>query len=311
MRIFRAIALNNLLIITFPKQRPMANQGKLQHLLGIESLTPDSIGLEIGPGFNPVMPKREGHRVHTLDHMNAEDLRQKYAGAPGVDVSRIEEVDFVSDGGPILELIGKRAHYDYIVASHVIEHTVDLLGFLKDCQALLKPEGKLVLAVPDMRFSFDCLRPLTTTGQVIDMHALKPSRHPPGKIFDEIAYNCQRGGAIAWSKDAQGELQFFRPFSDAKWITEGYQAGTMFLDIHAWQFTPSSFRLMARDLSDMQLLELKELSFETSEGNEFYIVLSRAAQGCPVNRMELSRQTLLEHRQIAIETPYIDDDKAT
>ena len=276
----------------------LANKDKLRQLINVESFSADTRGLEIGPGFDPVMPKRDGHQVQTLDHMSAEDLRVKYGNDPGVDVSRIEDVDFVSDGGPILELIGERAHFDYIVASHVIEHTVDFLGFLLDCQALLKPEGKLVLAVPDMRFSFDCLRPLTTVGQVIEVHAIRPKRHSVGKIFDEMAYNCQRDGAIAWNRNTNGELQFFRPITDAKWITEQYQAGDMFVDIHAWQFTPSSFRLIIKDLGELGLLGLRELSFETSVHSEFFVVLSQSASGCQLGRMDLAQKTLQEHSDI-------------
>lgn len=58
----------------------------------------------------------------------------KYANAPGVEVSRIEVVDHVSTGASVFDAVGKTARYDYIVASHVIEHTTDMLGFLKDCQ---------------------------------------------------------------------------------------------------------------------------------------------------------------------------------
>ena len=81
------------------------------------------IGLEIGPSFNPLLPKRDGYDVETLDHLSAADLREKYKNAPNVDLSAIEEVDHLSDGSSILQLIGKPEHYDYIVASHVIEHT--------------------------------------------------------------------------------------------------------------------------------------------------------------------------------------------
>ena len=109
------------------------------------------IGLEIGPGYNPLLPKSFGHRVETLDHATAEQIREKYRNDPSVDISRIEEVDFVSDGRSIAEVVSKSGHYDYIVASHVIEHTTDMLGFLKDCQTLLKKTGNLVLAVPDKR----------------------------------------------------------------------------------------------------------------------------------------------------------------
>jgi len=197
----------------------MADTLKLRTLIDISG-----VGLEIGPSFDPVVPKREGHRVEIVDHLSAADLRRKYADAPGVALANIEEVDHVADGRPLLELIGKPAHYDYIVASHVVEHTVDLMGFLLDCQGLLKPGGTLALAVPDMRFAFDCLRPPSTTGQVLQAHADGGKRHAIGKLFDELAHNCVRGGAIGWTGEDTGELTFFRPLAQARDILAQYRS---------------------------------------------------------------------------------------
>jgi hypothetical protein len=271
----------------------MANREKLKSLIDVAG-----VGLEIGPSFDPVVAKRDGHQVEVLDHLSAADLRRKYQDAPNVDLSRIEDVDYVSDGGSILELIGKRGYYDYIVASHVIEHTVDLLGFLSDCQQLLKPSGVLALAIPDTRFSFDCLRPVSSTGQVLQAHLDKGKRHGVGKVFDELAHNCLRDGAIAWASGSNGPLTFFRPLSQAKAIMELYQQGDMFLDIHAWQFTPSSFRLIVGDLFALELIELREQFFEDSNEREFFVAMSQQADGCQVSRIELAQRTILEQRAI-------------
>ena len=110
-------------------------------------------GLEIGPSHNPLMPKAAGFNVEILDYLDAEGLRRKYAAA-GIDVSAVEEVDYIADGRSMTEVIGQRQRYDSIVASHVIEHVPDFVAFLNDCEALLKPGGSLVLAVPDKRCCF-------------------------------------------------------------------------------------------------------------------------------------------------------------
>ena len=115
-------------------------------------------GLEIGPSHNPLMSKAAGFNVEVLDYLDASALRRKYANA-GVDVSAVEEVDYVGDGRPMTEVIGDRQRYDWIVASHVIEHVPDFVAFLVDCEALLKPGGSLVLAVPDKRCCFEFFVP--------------------------------------------------------------------------------------------------------------------------------------------------------
>lgn len=276
----------------------MANKEKLRALIDIRG-----VGLEIGASFDPVVPKREGHRVEVVDHLSAADLRRKYEGAGGVDLSKIEEVDHVFTGGSLLSLIGKPGHYDYIVASHVIEHTVDILGFLLDCQHLLKPGGTLALAVPDARLSFDCLRPVSTTGQVLQTHADGGKRHAIGKVFDELAHNCVRDGAIAWSRKARGTLAFFRPLAQAKDFLAQYQASDMFVDIHAWQFTPSSFRLIASDLFELGLMALRESVFDASSDGEFFVAMSTAGPGCPLSRIELAQRVVREQSSVAVDVP--------
>src|SRR3954469_1220921 len=112
-------------------------------------------GLEIGPSYSPIVAKRDGFDIEIVDHASAEELRAKYAQEPNVDASCIEEVDYVWEGRPLTEVTGARGRYDYVVASHVIEHTPDMLGFLEECDGMLKPTGVLVLAVPDKRRCFD------------------------------------------------------------------------------------------------------------------------------------------------------------
>ena len=45
-------------------------------------------GLEIGPSFNPVVPKASGARVETLDHTDQSGLIEKYRTHADIDVSR-------------------------------------------------------------------------------------------------------------------------------------------------------------------------------------------------------------------------------
>lgn len=250
------------------------------------------LGLEIGPSFNPLCPKREGYRVEILDHTDAEGLALKYRDA-GVDLSKIEPVDYVSAGGALFDAVGHEARYDFIVASHVIEHTVDPIGFLRDCQRLLKPAGRLVLAVPDKRFSFDVLRPPTSAGEVVQAHLDGRQRHTLGAVFDELAYNALRDGKLAWGPGDRGSLAFDRPLARAKQDFELARQTEAFIDIHAWQFTPSSFRLIVHDLCEFGFHGLRENGFIEGEA-EFFIALSAGGAGPAASRIELARQAVAE-----------------
>jgi predicted SAM-dependent methyltransferase len=232
-------------------------------------------GLEIGPSHSPLMPKADGFDVETLDYLDAEGLRSKYAAA-GIDVSAVEEVDYVADGRPMTEVVGDRHRYDWIVASHVLEHVPDLLGFLRDCEALLKPRGSLVLAIPDKRCCFDILRPVSTVGQVLQAHVDSRKRPPPGVIFDDIAYARKRNGRIGWIMGEQEPLEEVRPIEEAWQVFEQARTNNSYIDMHCWVFVPSSFRLVIKTLAACGMIGLRELSFQVGQG-EFYAVLSTEA----------------------------------
>lgn len=253
-------------------------------------------GLEIGPSFNPLLRKADGFDVEIVDHLDADGLREKYKNA-NVDLGQIEDVDYISDGGLISDLIGKSNVFDFCIALHVIEHTVDLVGFLLDCQTLLKQTGILVLAVPDKRFSFDVLRPVCTTGDVIQAHVEGRKQHSLGKMFDEFTYNCLRSGLPAWERKNSGELRFFRSGEDALATFSHVRKSKEFVDIHAWQFTPSSFRLIIHDLNKFGFIQMNEKAFVEGEG-EFYITLSRAADGCTEEPLELAKKVIREQAEI-------------
>ena len=77
--------------------------------------------------------------------------------------------------------------FDAFIASHVIEHTPDLIDFLQTSEILLKSSGVVVLAIPDKRYCFDYFQPLTTPGQVLAAHAEGRSRHTRRTAFDHVA----------------------------------------------------------------------------------------------------------------------------
>jgi SAM-dependent methyltransferase len=129
--------------------------------------------LEIGPSYNPIFPKKSGHNVVIMDHADRAQLVAKYE-AFGVSSDLIEEVDFVTTN--IRDVHSQNA-FALIVASHVIEHTTDIVEFLQSCESKLQPEGRLALLVPDKRQCFDCFRPLSSPGAMLDAHFSKSQIH--------------------------------------------------------------------------------------------------------------------------------------
>lgn len=251
----------------------------------------DGLGLEIGPLHAPVAPKRDGWRVETVDHGDAETLRARYHDSPDVDTTLIEDVDHVSDGRSLVEVIGGAARYDWILASHVAEHVPDLLGFLKDCDTLLKPGGRLVVALPDKRRCMDALRPLSTTGDVLQAHAEGRRRHHPARAFDCIARAVQLGGLYGWGAGHGGEvtLQYGPELARAAFDT--FLAADDYQDIHGWVFAPPSFRLIVEELNLIGLCGLREEGFHDTVGIEFFAALSRQGTGPATGHRDLVLDT--------------------
>ena len=140
---------------------------------------------------------------------------------PVVDVSAVEEVDYISDGRPMTEVIGARHRFDWIVASHVIEHVPDLLAFLIDCEALLKPGGSLVLALPDKRCFFDALRPVSDRrSRAAGARRCKKETAARRGIFEEISpwMHRKRNGRIGWSMAEREPFEEVRPLEEARQI---------------------------------------------------------------------------------------------
>jgi SAM-dependent methyltransferase len=165
--------------------------------------------LEIGPSYGPIAPKRAGWRTTVVDHTDRAGLVAKYTPL-NVDVSAIEEVDRIWDGRPIEMIIPAEDHgtYDALIASHVIEHIVDPISFLASADRLIAPEGRVLLAVPDLRPCFDCMRPPSTTGQVIAAWREKRTRHAWSAVFDALAYAAlPADGSPGWMRAAVPPLQ--------------------------------------------------------------------------------------------------------
>ena len=249
----------------------------------------DGEGIEIGPSHNPVAPKKNGYKVQILDHLSREDLIEKYRDH-GVNLDNIEEVDFVWHGEPFPELTGKSKYYDWIIASHVIEHTPDLISFLNDSASILKDEGVLTLAIPDKRYCFDHFRPISGISQIIDSHFQQAKIHSAGKVAEYFLNVTSKGGLIAWNEKTAGDFNFIHGLKDAKFGMDAVRQQQAYLDIHAWCFVPHSFRLLIEDLFSLGLTSLREIDFQQTIDHEFFITCSKRGAGPIDTRMDIVKK---------------------
>lgn len=259
----------------------------------------DKRGIEIGPSYSPILPKSAGHRVYSIDHADQASLREKYRNDPNVDISKIEVVDAVDDGQEFFFLDEKRVGFDFVASSHVFEHLPNPIAFLQRCERALKENGRVFIIVPDRRFCFDVLRPVSTTGQMIQSYLQNRRTHSAAALFDHNAYNGRKNGNFIWSDREAGTLSLTgNPVA-------GYAAAVTaesdsYSDCHGWVFTPSSLRLILEDLRGLGLIGLGEAAFHDTVGPEFMIELSRGAASHALDRTELAVKAVAEAQEIPI-----------
>jgi glycosyltransferase involved in cell wall biosynthesis len=252
--------------------------------------------IEIGASYNPIIPKSEGWNTVIIDHADQKTLRQKYAGETA---ERIESVDYVWTTGGLDDLIpvSKHGTFDGLIASHVGEHMPDLIGFLLAMDRVLAPHAIIALALPDLRSCFDFFRPRSTTGDLLD--ARGRVRHRRGKIFDNLAYYCNRNGMGGWTYGLSPEQG--GPFTLANRLQDAWQqyqaiseeSSDPYHDTHGWCFTPSSFHLNIVELHAMDVIPWSVSRLDQSGGIEFYVWLERRRMK-PVDLEDLRLRLLTE-----------------
>lgn len=270
-------------------------------------LTRSMRGIEIGPSYRPLCPKSQGWNVVVVDHATRADLCAKYS-AWNVDTTLIEEVDCVLDDAG-LESVQPKQAYDYILASHVIEHLPNPIGFFRAAADLLKPSGRLRLAVPDKRFCFDLFKPVTTAGQLIQAYVENRHRHTFGQIVDALMMHVTCNGEINFpSVGAADRLALPHSPSEAyRLATQASQSGEHF-DVHGWVYTPSSFMLAYRQLAEMGLLPFRLEAVIADGRHEFLVDAVRDDSTPPANGMETiaTLRAIFEEQARAVGVPQVD-----
>lgn len=266
-----------------------AQEPNLRELKVFTMLNKNGRGLEIGPSHNPIAPKSKGFNVQILDHADADELRSKYKNHD-VNVGNIEEVDFVWRGEKYCDLIGEKNCFDFIIASHVIEHVPDLISYLQQCEELINDSGLISLVIPDRRYCFDYFMPSTTTGCVLDAFEAKRKKPSSGQVFDHFANASKYKNTIAWSKtENKGPTTLMHDVLQANEFRKISALDLDYIDVHCWRFTPTSFRLLISDLNQIGYSNLEiKTEFDTS-GCEFYVTLGRGVTK-QLNRFEILKK---------------------
>jgi hypothetical protein len=249
--------------------RVASSAGTRQSFLGLVPST--SPALEIGPFCNPSLV---GDHVRYFDVLDQRGLISR-AKSIGFDYSRVPNIDYVSPTGD-LSVVSEK--FESVLSSHSIEHQPDLIRHLDEVTRLLNKNGLYFLLVPDKRYCFDHFIRESTIADAIDAHFSARIRHTVKSVIEHRALTTHNDPVRHWRGDhgtpfATNDIQRLR---DA--IDEFKSKPDSYIDVHAWQFTPESFRTMIESVCRIGFAPMRPLRvYQTPFGsNEFFAILRRS-----------------------------------
>jgi hypothetical protein len=236
-------------------------------------------GLEIGPLANPLVRRDDGP-IHYIDHVATDRLRARYATHVDFDVDAIVDIDHVIGAATIAAATGDAAPFDYVVASHVVEHMPDLIGSLLDIRSVLAADGLLGLAIPDHRRCFDALRSPSTLGEIVAAHLTLATTPSPKQVFDHYASAVQWRGQISWAEEPPFD-ELLPVHTEAEAYERAVQAAGSadYDDVHCWVFSPRSFARVIGGLQRLGLMPFTLVSCSDPSGGEFFASLRATTAG--------------------------------
>jgi len=228
-------------------------------------------GLEIGALDRPIITRDMGP-IEYVDRAPRPELQAWYGGQGGVESDRIVEVDHIWGDRSLLQCVGGVRAFDYVVASHVIEHVPDVFGWLGEIADVLADGGLAALFVPDKRQTFDLRRPVSASGEFVDAYLRRPRRPDARQVFNHF-YEFRDVSA----PDLDDAAVTDRALS-ALALCRRMEANGEYIDAHCWVFTPASL-VQALDLaSRLDLLPFEIDAIETAL-DEFLVILRRQPDG--------------------------------
>jgi len=251
----------------------MDRQAFLEQHIDLSATT----AIEIGALDHPILEPGTA-AVSYLDHLDTPGLRAKYRNDPAVDKARIVEVAHVWNGGPMSAAVPADQPVDLLVASHVFEHIPDPVGWLLDARRLLRDHGRILLVLPDRRFTFDLKRRDTALSDWIGWHLRKLEKPGPDQVFDHFAGACTVPAARAWHGVDAAE---FKPMYEPRVaydLAASVAAGGDYVDVHCSVFTPYRFVALCLELLKLGLFPYRIAAFRPTEPNdiEFGVLLQAA-----------------------------------
>ena len=244
-------------------------------------------GLEIGALAHPIVRRSDG-RVMYVDQADAASLRRTYADSPMIDAGQIVDVDAVWGSRTLTGCLSGRS-VDYVMASHVAEHVPDLITWLDEVRAVLRPGGELRLALPDRRYSHDALRAPTRLGDLVAAWIMKARRPQVRDVLDFRLHTASGvDGCGIYRGDA--DLGLIAPDHAFEVAVQSAKAAfehpETYFDVHCLVASAPEFASLMQQLAQHGLLQMACQSMTDAEPPllEYYVFMTPCGDQAEVER---------------------------
>jgi len=235
----------------------------------LSQIPKDQKGIEIGPFANPLL---KGPSIAYLDVLPTEDLIAR-AISLGLDPRSVPEISYVSNSNGFPRI---SESFNFAISSHSIEHHPDLIKHLNQVSQILYPRGKYFLIIPDKRYCFDHFIAESTIADVIDAYLEARKVHTAKSVIEHRALTTHNDPASHFLGN-HGNILSNQHERVKSAMDELNNAQGSYIDVHAWQFTPTSFTEVISQLNLLDLVDFEVYDVWDTASNtfEFMAVLQK------------------------------------
>lgn len=215
--------------------------------------------LELSPGAIPILEKSV-FNVTYADKFDHADSKITYWNDEPV------RVDVVL-GNKLIDEVLEHDKYSSLISSHVIEHIPDFVQFFKSAANVMTNGARLIMYVPDMRYTFDVLRPISSISDIEEAHSQR-LRHPSRLMVRDVYVNTDFDAKASGLWDKTYTAVRTRGVDEAMHIADAIELSKA--DVHCFTFTPDSFReliyhVISNHVPGFKLLEITETPYGQNE----------------------------------------------
>jgi SAM-dependent methyltransferase len=229
--------------------------------------------LEIGALDSPTwMGDNTPPGLRFLDHLSAVELAAKHADNPRRLPERTVALDYVVSDKRFASTIEDR--FDLVIANHVIEHIADPIGWLREIAALTGTGGRLLLAVPDRRYTFDYLRRPSTALDLRRAHRSDLERPSYHQALEALYLYRPLHAEDCWpGPPPPAKLRQGMDLASAMPVAR--RAEREYVDCHCFVFSETAFPPLIEQLRAAGLIAWRVLALRPvlAGGNEFLVLL--------------------------------------